>query len=129
MKKYAIAGAGLAILLSIIVWLVRIERCDKTDQICLIKRELRDYSSRLDRHIPDLMYRDGKIASDYLWMLRPVALADIAKAFAYAGDSRSALKIVDRIEAVSFRAYAQGELAGLSASSEIKRRLTLYSTT
>src|SRR5262245_28523375 len=114
MKKYVIAGAGLAILLSIIIWFVRLDRCDDTDQICLIKKELRDYSSRPDLpvEIPDLRYRDGKIAQYEDWMLSDVALIDIANAFAYAGDTRSAFKIVDRIKVDLFKACAFGEIAG-----------------
>ncbi|MGH9755972.1 MAG: tetratricopeptide repeat protein [Blastocatellia bacterium] len=131
MKKYAIAGAALVILLSIIVWLARIDQCDDTDQICLIKRELRDYSAKLegvrvgDMDVSALRYRDGEIVTtelsmqnmslDDIWIHGDVALSDIAKAFAYAGDSRSALRIVNRIKSDSFKAYAQGELAGTFA--------------
>ena len=104
----------MAILLSIIIWFVRLDRCDDTDQICLIKKELRDYSSRPDLpvEIPDLRYRDGKIAQYEDWMLSDVALIDIANAFAYAGDTRSAFKIVDRIKVDLFKACAFGEIAG-----------------
>ncbi|MBO0800990.1 MAG: hypothetical protein J2P31_19405, partial [Blastocatellia bacterium] len=128
MKKYAIAGAALVILLSIIVWMVRIDRCDDTDQLCFIKRELRDYSAQLQgmengTEIPALRYRDGKIngtgldgnLNQDILIFRDVALSDIAKAFAYTGDSRLALSTVNRIKSNAYKAYAKGELAGTFA--------------
>jgi tetratricopeptide (TPR) repeat protein len=106
LKRFAIAG--LVILLTVIGL---IGWKSNRGQTYLIKRKLHGYGARMDDR-PDLFDSiNQKAQDDGVRLNGSAALSDIAKALAYAGDSRSARQVVDRISDGYDKAYALRELA------------------